>query len=220
MNTVDMMELIRARHSVRSYQERNLSPDAKVQVLAELERINAQTGLHIQLIEETEGVFGGLLSRVIGWKHVPCYLALVGPDGPTLEEQCGYYGEQLVLFLQSIGLNTCWVGMFKASAVKADIRPGEKLVITIVLGYGTDSGKARKSKAPEQVTDVQEMPDWFRAGVECALLAPTAINQQKFRISLDGDTPSVTAAGNGPFLKVDLGIVKYHFEVGSGKKLP
>lgn len=220
MDHLDIMELVRARHSVRSYQERKLSPETAALIRAELDKINEQSGLHIQLMEETEGVFGGLFSRVIGWKHVPCYLALVGQEGPDLEERCGYYGEQLVLFLQSIGLNTCWVGMFKAAASKAEVCPGEKLVVTIVLGYGTDGGKPRRSKTPEQVSDVREMPDWFRAGVECALLAPTAINQQKFRISLDGDIPTVTAAGNGPFIKVDLGIVKYHFEIGSGKKLP
>ena len=31
------------------------------------------------------------------------------------------------------------------------------------------------------------MPDWFREGVVAALLAPTAVNQQKFFISRDGD---------------------------------
>ena len=52
-----------------------------------------------------------------------------------------------------------------------------------------------------------------------ALLAPTAINQQKFVIKLaDGEKVEFIDKG-GPFSKVDIGIVKCHFEIGSGKKI-
>ena len=59
-------------------------------------------------------------------------------------------------------------------------------------------------------------PYWFRKGVEAALLAPTAMNQQKFKFTLRGDTVSAKA-GMGFYTKVDLGIVKYHFELGAGR---
>lgn len=62
------------------------------------------------------------------------------------------------------------------------------------------------------------MPDWFLAGVEAALLAATAMNQQKFYLTLKND--KVTAkAGLGFYTKMDLGIVKYHFEVASGRRM-
>lgn len=61
-----------------------------------------------------------------------------------------------------------------------------------------------------------EIPKWYRDGVEAALLAPTAMNQQKFFFSLKGNQVSVKA-GMGFYTKVDLGIVKYHFEQGAGK---
>ena len=44
----------------------------------------------------------------------------------------------------------------------------------------------------------------------------TAMNQQKFRFTLNGNQVSAKA-GIGFYAKVDLGIVKYHFEVGAGK---
>jgi len=50
------------------------------------------------------------------------------------------------------------------------------------------------------------------------LLAPTAINQQKFLFSLKNERQVQAKAGWGFFSKVDLGIVKYHFEVGAGKE--
>ena len=59
------------------------------------------------------------------------------------------------------------------------------------------------------------MPDWFRAGVEAALLAPTAINQQKFEINLNEDGTVDFIDKGGVLSKIDIGIVKYNFEVGS-----
>lgn len=53
---------------------------------------------------------------------------------------------------------------------------------------------------------------------EMALLAPTAINQQRFEISLQEDGGVIFGDKGGPFSKVDLGIVKYHFEVGAAAK--
>lgn len=212
------MEMIRERHSVRAYLDRQIEPEKIEAICAEAARLNALSGLHMQFLPNADGVFGGLFSRVIGWKYVPSYLALVGPDAPGTDEKCGYYGERMVLFLQSIGLNTCWVGMFKSSAVRAEILPGEKVFITIAVGYGANAGKPHRSKPISEVADVSDMPDWFRAGVESALLAPTAINQQKFMFSLEGDAPVARVSGKGPFAGLDLGIAKYHFEVASGRK--
>lgn len=53
--------------------------------------------------------------------------------------------------------------------------------------------------------------------MESALLAPTAVNQQRFRFSLDGSTVTAVSTG-GARSKVDLGIVKYHFEAAAGKE--
>lgn len=216
---MDTMRMIRERHSVRSYQERRVEPEKTAEIREKIDAVNAASGLHIQFVEDASNVFSGLFSRAIGWKYVPSYLAIIGKDAPDLEEKCGYYGEELVLYLQSLGLNTCWVGMFKAGSVKAAVEPDEKLVITIAVGYGANQGKQHRSKAVEDVADVKDMPEWFRAGVESALLAPTAINQQKFIFSLKDGEPSVRVSSPGPFVRLDLGIVKYHFEAAAGRKL-
>lgn len=86
------------------------------------------------------------------------------------------------------------------------------------LGYGATQGAAHKSKPMETLCPAAgAMPEWFRRGMEAAMLAPTAMNQQKFTISLSGNT--VTAKSSGGFYsKTDLGIVKYHFEIGAGKE--
>lgn len=211
------IEAMRARHSVRSYQEKPIEEEKAEALRRQIARLNGRYDLHMQYIEPAGAVFGGLASKLTGWKNVPAYIAMVGRRRDDLDLTCGYAGEQLVLTAQKLGLNTCWAGIFKRRQVKAEIGEGEKLVLVIAVGYGTDGGRARASKSVDEVADVGDMPDWFRAGVEAALLAPTAVNQQKFRFTLEDGEPKLSVSANGPFVRLDLGIVKYHFEVGSGR---
>ena len=90
--------------------------------------------------------------------------------------------------------------------------------MVIAIGYGTTQGTAHKSKSIESVinTNKNTIPAWFKSGVEAALLAPTAMNQQKFIFSLNGNNVSAKA-GMAFYSKVDIGIAKYHFEIGAGK---
>ncbi len=89
----------------------------------------------------------------------------------------------------------------------------------IAIGYGETDGVKHKSKPLAKLCSVSEadMPVWFKNGVKAATMAPTALNQQKFRISLDGEEPVITA-GRGVTTKIDLGIIKYNFEAASGHK--
>ena len=149
------------------------------------------------------------------------YIILAGKPSDSLQEKCGYYGEKIVLEAQRLGLNTCWVALsFNKTNVKKLIPEGEKLVSVIAIGYGQTQGKPHKSKTLERVMATKgEMPDWFKKGAEAALLAPTAINQQKFKMEIKNGNPVISIAGRGPYTKIDLGIVKYHFEVASGYKV-
>jgi len=89
-------------------------------------------------------------------------------------------------------------------------------VAGIALGYGATQGFPRKSKTMDEVTKVDgPMPDWLKSGMEAVLLAPTAVNQQKFLFSLE-DNKVFATPGHAFYAKMDLGIVKYHFEVGTG----
>ena len=96
---------------------------------------------------------------------------------------------------------------------------GEKLALVIAIGYGRLQGVPHKSKYPQDVCkDFANSPEWFKNGVKAALLAPTAINQQKFSFELKGDEV-IAKPGIGFYTKVDLGIAEYHFELGAGKKV-
>lgn len=213
------MEAIRARHSVRQYQNKPLEPETIAALEQEIDACNGESGLHIQLITKEPKAFGGFMARYGSFSGVENYLALVGKKGAELEEKCGYYGESLVLKAQQLGLNTCWVALtYSKGKTSFAVAPGETLCIVISLGYGKNQGVPHRSKTADEVTGAEgPFPEWFQRGIESALLAPTAVNQQKFWFSLAGDC--VTAkAGIGFYTKIDLGIAKYHFEIGAGKE--
>ncbi|MFC4804112.1 nitroreductase family protein [Filifactor villosus] len=216
---MDLSEAVKARHSVREYKDEKIEGSILAQLEDEIEQCNLEGDLQIQLITEDPDTFKGFLAHYGKFRNVSNYIAIVGEKNNSLNERAGYYGERLVLKAQQLGLNTCWVALtFRKGKQKAHIREGEKLVCVISVGYGKTQGKSRKSKSFEQVTDPkQEAPEWFRKGIEFALLAPTAVNQQKFLFSLNGNNVSAKATG-GFCSDIDLGIVKYHFELGAGKE--
>ena len=213
---MDLMEAIRARHSVRQYKDKPLTGEVLSALRDEADACNRESGLHIQLVTNEPKAFSSFLARYGTFKGVKNYFALVGKKGPALEETCGYYGERLVLRAQQLGLNTCWVAMTYGKVKTAfQVAPGEKLCAVIAVGYGTSQGMTHKLKTPAEVSSADgQAPDWFAKGVEAALLAPTAVNQQKFHFTLKDGTVTVTP-GSGFYTKIDMGIVKYHFEIGA-----
>ena len=215
---MDLMEAVRARHSVRSYLDTPIEAEKVDQLRAFIDECNGESGLRIQLILEEPRAFSGFFAHYGMFSGVKNYIALVGEkEDKDLEEKCGYQGEKIVLRAQQLGLNTCWVGLtYRKVPGVIRVREYEKLVCVIALGYGSTQGKARRSKAVKDVVEGTGHPDWFIRGAEAALLAPTAVNQQKFRFSRRSSLV-MAKAGRGPYSKVDLGIVKCHFEIGAGK---
>lgn len=213
-----IMEAIEARHSVRSYKPVPIQPEAEARLRAEIDACNKEGGLSIQLVTGDMGAFGGVMARK--FDGVRGYVALIGPRTPALEEKAGYYGERIALLAQTLGLNTCWVALtYSKEAARRACRIGEdqRLVLVLAVGYGRTQGVPHRSKTPDQVSQAEgDAPMWFREGVRAVLLAPTAINQQSFRLVLEGSTVEARALG-GFYSKVDLGIVRYHFEIGAGK---
>ena len=215
---MDIYEAMRARHSVRRYLAKPIEAEIVRELETEIERCNSEGGLRIQLLTEAPEAFQSILATYGLLRGVRNCIALVGRDEEDLDERVGYYGEQLVLRAQMLGLNSCWVGgTYDKKKIRAAIGEGERLALVIALGYGANQGSERKKKAAEQLCCAEgEVPAWFLAGVNAARLAPTAINQQKFRFRLLTDGSVRAEDLGGPYSKVDLGIVKYHFELGAG----
>ena len=223
---MNLIEAIKERHSVRRYQDKALPDTVVGQLQEKILALNAEGRLHMQLVLNEQRAFAGLNSY--GAFHgVDNYLVISGEKTPDLDERAGYYGEAFVLYAQTLGLNTCWVGLTYRKQKKIYSLPDkERIVCVIAIGYGETPGHAHKVKRPEQVSNLNEKsPDWFRRGVEAALLAPSAVNQQKFFFefiaSSNGEKPYVRARRGFSLIgytHTDLGIARLHFEIGAGRE--
>lgn len=222
-----IQEAIEARHSVRAYTGQPLAADV-VEVLEEkIRELNEKGHLHMQLIRNETKAFQGKLAKYGKFRGVNDYIVMAGQKADDLDERIGYYGEQLVLLAQTLGLNTCWVGLSYSKVPGTYVlEAGEVIEAYISIGYGETQGVSHKIKSVEQVSNANDLtPSWFRQGVEAALLAPTAVNQQKFFFEYiparDGKPVRVLAKRNFSligFTQMDLGIAKCHFEIGAGKE--
>lgn len=221
-----LQEAIVARHSVRKYIKKPLSEEIVAVLNEKIEECNRIGGLHIQLVTNEPKAFSGIFAYG-KFSGVENYIVMIGAKSDDLDKRIGYYGEQLVLLAQTLGLNTCWAGLsYRKVKGTYQIADGEKLACMIALGYGETQGIKRKSKTLSQVSNIDERtPEWFRDGIKAALLAPTAINQQKFYfryIPADNVTkPQVmvtTVFSMVGYTNMDLGIAKLHFELGAGKE--
>lgn len=216
---MSITEAMKMRHSVRQYKNQPIGADIISLLQTEIDACNRESGLHIQLVTNEPKAFDSFMAHYGKFSGVTNYIAMVGKKDSELDGKCGFYGERLVLKAQELGLNTCWVAMtFSKIKTAFTVEKGEKLCVVISLGYGETQGVPHKSKSISEVTKSEEpMPDWFKCGIEAALLAPTAMNQQKFLFTRNGRKISAKA-GKGFYAKLDLGIVKYHFEIAAEKE--
>ena len=219
-----IQEAIVARHSVRAYKEQPLSEDVVKELEEKIAELNREGNLHMQLIMNEPKAFQGTLAKYGKFRGVSNYIVMAGKKAEDLDERVGYYGEHLVLFAQSMGLNTCWVGLSYSKVPGTYVlEDGEKIACYIAIGYGETQGVGHKIKTVEQVSNASDTtPSWFKKGVEAALLAPTAVNQQKFTFEYAGmkDDRHQVRAKKGfsliGYTQIDLGIAKCHFEIGAG----
>lgn len=221
-----LLEAIQNRHSVRHYVSKPLTKDMVNALQAKIEECNQKGNLHIQLILNEKKGFSGMFAYG-SFSGVENYLVMAGEKASDLDERVGYYGEQLVLLAEQLGLGTCWAGLsYRKVKGTFELEGGEKIACMISLGFPNDEGRHMKKKTPEQLSNLSaDSPEWFRMGMEAVSLAPTAVNQQKFYfeyLPASGDGKPKVKAQKGfsmiGYTQMDLGIARLHFEIGAGKE--
>ena len=227
---MELIDAIRARHSVRKYTDKPIGAEAVAAIRAAVDGINRESGLNVQLVLDEPRAFNGMFITTYGqFSGVRNYLVMAGPKGVEAEEMIGYHGERLVLLAQTLGLNTCWVGLtYKKIAGVFSLRAGDTVHCVIALGYGANPGVQHPMRPAERFYSVigpsgeeiveSQPPEWFLRGLEAALLAPTAVNQQKFKFFLHpgGRVEAKPLFSLVGYTHIDLGTAKCHFEIGAG----
>ena len=224
---MNLNEAIKTRHSVRQYLEKNIETE-KIQQLQDLiDECNCEGNLHIQLVTNEPKAFAGGLAKYGKFSGISNYIAMVCKKGDDVN--LGYYGEKIVLTAQCLGLNTCWVALtFSKQPDQYIVAKDETLVCVVSLGYGATQGVQHPAKKTfanvvedKRTNGGNAFPDWFTRGIEAALLAPTAINQQKFTFALHDNNkvePKKRFTMLNGYAPIDLGIAKCHFEIAAGKE--
>ncbi len=208
-------EAIYFRHTVRKYLDKPLGPSVVENLNKRIQEANEKYGVQIKLVTNDNGAIWSMMRMFVA-KNVKNYLVLAGPDRPDLETDLGFAGADIALYAQTLGLNSWWIGeTYRGRHVRQD---GIVTKGVIIVGYGMEQGKPHKSKTIEAVSQYDgDAPEWFTEGVIAALCAPTAMNRQNFMITGKNRAVHIEYA-KSRWSRIDLGIVKYHFEMGAGKE--
>ena len=237
MSTMELLQIIKERRSVRTFDGKPLSPE-------HLEKLNTfmQTIQNPYTIPVTFRILQkeqhGLSSPVIsGESH---YIAAKVKVIPHSEEAFGYSMEQLVLYTWSLGIGTTWIGgtmkrsMFEQAM---ELKTGERMYCVSPLGYPAKkmslketamrtAVKADKRRPAEELffrTDFSsplgQCEDTVQNALEAVRLAPSAVNQQPWRIVrcenafhfYEKHSKGYASEQNGDMQKIDMGIALYHF---------
>lgn len=214
---MDMKEAMEKRHMVRKYTDEPLSEEIIEKLNKRIEFNNNRYNLKMKLMINNENAVNAIIKLLLA-KGVKNYIILAGYDNLNLDEKLGYSGADVMLYAQTLGLNTWWVGGTYNRSV-AKYVDNKKVIGIIAVGYGQTQGVPHKSKTMADVSKYNEtiIPAWFMNGVDAALLAPTALNKQDFMMIGNGNKVSIQC-DNGIFTGANVGLIKYHFELGAGKE--
>jgi len=208
---------------VREYDGKPLSWAEFDALGAVVEECARECGLDIQLVGDNPEVFN-VIARFGLIRGCRTHVAFVVDDGKArgvaADEAIGYWGQKIVLAAQDMGLNTCWCVLCSRRKSRAVVAPGKKIRLIIAVGHGKTQGFTRKTKSVEALSSVEcaKAPAWFAAAMEAAQLAPTAMNNQNFKITLlsDGKTVRIDAPQSGLNV-IDEGIVRCNFEIAANE---
>ncbi|MDO4533573.1 MAG: nitroreductase family protein [Coriobacteriia bacterium] len=232
---MDIIEAIETRISCRAFTKDGINQETFDALAAEIEALNAESGLHFQLYGPRADGTAIDMQRKMFAANPPAYAALVAQKGPLPEEMLGYYGEKLVLKATQLGLGTCWVAStYDRSTTRVELAPGEKLHDVVPIGYAPEKmpllqrtirGRIRgRSKPNEQLyrgpQPLAQAPEWIQAAIQAVQLAPSAICEQP--VVFVQDDPDTPIRATLPQIRTkmeytDLGIAKLHFQIAAAE---
>lgn len=231
-------KVIETRRSRRGFDQKPLEPKSLSQMAAACENFRPFPNARSVLITESpDSVFKGAIGPYGKVKGAPAFIAFIGNmDSPNVYEQVGYTGEGIILEAEALNLATCWVaGFFKRKVVASltDISRNERILAVTPVGYAlkrpsfgeklmTGFGLTHKRKAlSDLVTGLgeSEWPQWIKAALEAARIAPSAVNRQPWRFDVANNsiTVSVNTSGweYGLSKRLCCGIAMLHIEVAA-----
>ncbi len=171
MNLRALKNTITKRRSHRSYTENRLSDATLVEIestLCELVPLFPEIKYELRLVEREE------LRTTMSW-FPSMAIALFSDAAPGYLENAGFVLGQLDLYLQSIGIGTCFVGMGKPVDMA---NTPENMEFVMLLAFGESLEPMRSGEADFSRLGVTEVADFPDPITELARLAPSSLNSQ------------------------------------------
>ena len=199
-------EMIYHRRSCRSFTNHSVED-----ILLEKIAAFAPKPLYPEIKVHMEIVSRDKVKCICPWT-TPQLITVYSEEAPGYLENIGFLFQQMDLYLQTLGLGVCWLGMGRMNPKTTREIAGMKFVIMLAFGYpkGDPLRRNRKNfrrRSMEQITDQAD------PRLEPARLAPSAVNSQPWYFTHAGDTIHVHCSRKGSPL--DAGIALAHLYVAN-----
>jgi hypothetical protein len=206
-------KVIERRRSRRRFEKKPLTQKTLKQISSICRKFQPFSDARAVLVTRSpEKVFKGAVGAYGKIKGATAFVAFIGDmKSPIVHEHVGYTGEGIILELEAMGLNSCWVGgLFKPKVVESmiDLEEDERvLAVTpighapkrlsfeerLLAGFGLTYRRKPLSKLVIGLKQ-SEWPEWIKLALEAARLAPSRVNRQPWRFHVEKE--SITVAVN------------------------
>ena len=182
---MNLYEAIFVRKSVRSYAGESLSPQLLDKITGHYQELTGLFGgidTDIAILDNRKGQHRMLSMFSV---HAPYYMVFYSEEAPRYLMNMGYLMEQMVLYMCSLGIATCFIGSNK---IKKELHEKNHKKMVGILAFGKSKGShvRKQSEAKRLPMDelciFKEVPrQWMRQLLDAARLAPSSLNSQPWR---------------------------------------
>lgn len=226
MTNEQYIEAIEKRHSRRAYKQKPLGAEIKQVISQMVDAVNESAGLDFIFIDDATPffkIFTGKFSMIV----------VAGPDTQKAREDCGYYGESIVLQCVYHGLGTCWVsGTYNENKVyeTVNLTSEKRIYAVITIGYAKDNysliektmynATHKKSKTYQDMFEAcdAKLPEEYAYGMKLVEKGPSAVNRRPVKFRYENGVLSGYVDEPYSDKSVDFGIAKLHFLIGVKSK--
>lgn len=226
MTNEQYIEAIEKRHSRRAYKQKPLGAEIKQVISQMVDVVNESAGLDFIFIDDATPffkIFTGKFSMIV----------VAGPDTQKAREDCGYYGESIVLQCVYHGLGTCWVsGTYNENKVyeTVNLASEKRIYAVITIGYAKDNysliektmynATHKKSKTYQDMFEAcdAKLPEEYAYGMKLVEKGPSAVNRRPVKFRYENGVLSGYVDEPYSDKSVDFGIAKLHFLIGVKSK--
>lgn len=231
INTMDILQAMKERRSVRSFDGKPLKPEKIAELQKAIEDSYTLFGGNITIRLKTFDIKGDFKPSTYGViKGASDFFLMAIGEGEASDLTAGFRFEQIVLKAWQLGLGTCWIaGTFKGSQFdeREQWPEGETLKIICPVGVPekprfmekmmrfTIGSNNRKPFADlffeDDFTKPLNPDNQFGESLAMLRLAPSSTNSQPWRALVKGDKVMFYYKPKYPITVIDCGIGLCHF---------